>query len=221
MPDNGILILITVFVIVIVIFLMTLMVLRLKRVFSLKKKIEDVAEGAGYMNSLLITLCGRKNVLKNIYLPVSGSSAMKLCKSDYIVVNPGGVIVITVKAMKGYIENPMRGDWRQFYGDRAVQFENPFEKNATNMRAVNNILKSENMLDIPIKSIIVFTSSDVEYKNRFSQIVSPERAVTYIDQQRRTRVIDRKQIDRVLYILNNHRKNVMPDQTAQFPTVRR
>lgn len=215
------LILITVVVMLIVSFLMILMLLHLKRTFRLKKKIEYVADNAGYMGSMLETLCGSRNVIRNVRFPPCGDCCGKLCGPDYIIVNSGGVIVVTVKSLNGYIENPMRGDWRRFGNNGTVQFENPFEKGNMHIHAVSKILNADDISDVPIKNMIIFTRSDVKFKNKFSQIFSPERAVAYIERQRRTHVIDKKTEDRIVTILDRYSKTAQMDSTMHVSDVPR
>lgn len=215
MSKNG-LILITVVVMAVVIFFMMLMLLRLKRTFRLRKKIDDVTVNAGHMGAMLEVLCGGRNVIRNVYFPVSGDYGEKTTKADYIVVNSGGVIILTVKSMNGYIENPMRGDWRRFGNDGTVQFENPFENGNVNVRAVSELLNTDKISDIPVKSVIIFTRSDVKFKNKFSQIFSPARAVSYIENQRRTHVIDKKTEERIICLLNRFAGSWAMDSAKQL-----
>ena len=81
--------------------------------------------------------------------------------------------------MRGFIEDPMRGDWRQFNGNRIVQFNNPIELNSKRTRALDRVIRGRGF-KVPIKGIVVFTYEDVRFKNRLKRVFSAESSIKYI-----------------------------------------
>ena len=69
--------------------------------------------GCGYLRELYLTAFGKQcRVLRDIYLHRDGGAGGSLCLVPMVVVCRGGIFTVEEKHMDGFIENPMRGDWR-------------------------------------------------------------------------------------------------------------
>ena len=64
-------------------------------------------------------------LLKNVVFPFNLSPDSKLFRTDAILVNRGGVLIVTIRNMHGTVENPFHGDWRQFHANAIKQLRNP------------------------------------------------------------------------------------------------
>ncbi len=109
--------------------------------------------------------------------------------------------------MDGFIENPMRGDWRQFHGDRIIQFQNPCERNAVHIAAIRRLLDARGIKYGSAKGIVVFTGHDYRFKNNFAQVLSAEGSLDYLGGEMRGRIITPEQVDTICRVLKqqNHR----------------
>lgn len=138
----------------------------------------------------------RYRVVEDIYVP-SGRHDGKIYRIPLMLVGRAGIILVEEKRMSGFIENPMRGDWRQFHGNRIVQFQNPIESNLIHAQAVRKRLSSHGYPVPPVRGVIVFSEDDVRFKNRFRQVVTAELSVGYIRELMKENVISKIDADRI------------------------
>lgn len=89
------------------------------------------------------------------------------------------------------------GDWRQFHGDRIVQFQNPIESNLFHAQALRKRLSAHGYPAPPVRGVIVFSEGDVRFKNRFRQVVTAEPSVGYIRELMKENVISKIDADRI------------------------
>ena len=164
--------------------------------------------GCGYLRELYLTAFGKQcRVLRDIYLHRDGGAGGSLCLVPMVVVCRGGIFTVEEKHMDGFIENPMRGDWRQFHGDRIVQFQNPCERNAVHIAAIRRLLDARGIKYGSAKGIVVFTGHDYRFKNNFAQVLSAEGSLDYLGGEMRGRIITPEQVDTICRVLKqqNHR----------------
>lgn len=138
----------------------------------------------------------RYRILENIYLP-SGKQDGKIYRIPLMLVGRAGIVLVEEKRMSGFIENPMRGDWRQFHGERIVQFQNPIEINLFHGQALRKRLASHGYPIPPVRGVIVFSEGDVRFKNRFRQVVTAESSAGYIRELMKENVISKIDADRI------------------------
>lgn len=142
--------------------------------------------------------------------PVPGNSGA-IAEIDHIVVNRGGILLISVCPFSGTIENPFHGDWRQFYMQNIVQFRNPLDRNGANARVLNALLKREKLYNIPISGIAVFPDNRTRFKNRIEQVMTVNRLVSYIKDMNKSRFLSGGEIRRTIRAL---RKCCLPVSTG-------
>lgn len=119
-------------------------------------------------------------LLKNVVFPFNLSPDSKLFRTDAILVNRGGILIVTIRNMHGTVENPFHGDWRQFYNNSIMQLRNPLELNAAYTKALNAHLRHRDIENVPINSIVVYIDNKTKFKTKISQIVSIDRMLMYI-----------------------------------------
>ncbi len=134
----------------------------------------------GFLFELFSSALGRKcRILKNIYIRYEDNRGAGMMCIPLIVIGSGGILIAEEKHMHGFIEDPMRGDWRQFSGNRIIQFSNPIEVNSKRIKELEKLMRDRGF-KADVKGIVVFTYKDVRFKNRLKQVYSAESSVKYI-----------------------------------------
>jgi hypothetical protein len=128
-----------------------------------------------FVYNLLKTQFPQSRLFRGVTLPLEpGRADGPRTEADIIAVGRGGVCVIEVKGHKGFIENPIKGEWCQVYGEKVLPFHNPFEQNAGHLRAVERIFKTEHFYNVPLLNIVVFTDGKVKFKNRHDNLYTAD-----------------------------------------------
>lgn len=149
----------------------------------------------------------KRRIMRHIYLPYTSEPDSRLFYVDLLVINHGGILLITVKHFRGSIENPFRGDWRQFYNNNITQFCNPFEESGVYARALGNIFKQDNMANIPIRSAICYLDGKTRFKNRIEQLLVADKLVPYIKDMGKNRFLSGMEINNVAYAIRINRRS--------------
>lgn len=155
----------------------------------------------------------KQRIMRRVYLPYTSEPDSRIYCIDLIVINHGGVLLISIKDYHGTIENPFRGDWRQFYNNNIIQFHNPFEESSIYSRALGNLLKKEKMLNIPIRSAVCYIDSKTRFKNRIEQLLAADRLIAYINDMAKNRFLSGKEIKNTIHIIQNMRKTIKNNKT--------
>lgn len=120
--------------------------------------------GKGYYGEYLVfcelykKIVGNCKILMNLNIPTEKSKTTEI---DLLMIHETGIYVFEIKHYKGKIYGNDTGEiWTQYF--RTVKnsvFKNPMLQNEYHIEAINKLFDN-----IPIKSVIVFTSSDCEIK---------------------------------------------------------
>lgn len=162
---------------------------RIKRARRIKLLLSAGRRRDDFLKELYKTAFGRRcYILENIYIPLRPGDK-KLCLLPLVLIGSGGIMIFEEKRMSGFIENPMRGDWRLFSGNRIMQFQNPVERNTIHARAIKKMLEAEGRAVCDIKGLVVLTESDVRLKNKLAQLVSAEASLDAIDRMMKNKSI--------------------------------
>ena len=201
---------ILVLLILVLLFIMVLFGRRMLRALRERRLLLSGRGGSGFLRELYLTAFGKQcRVLRDIYLyRGNGGGGSALCLVPMIVVCRGGVFTVEEKHMGGFIENPMRGDWRQFNGDRIIQFQNPCERNAVHIAAIRRLLDARGVKYGSAKGIVVFTGRDYCFKNNFAQVLSAEGSLDYLGGEMHGRVITAEQVDRICRVLKQQNRAI-------------
>lgn len=143
---------------------------------------------------LLTINYGGERLLKNAVFPFNLSPDSKLFRADAIVVNRGGVLIISIRNMHGTIENPFHGDWRQFYMQAIKQMRNPLELNGAYAQSLIMLLRQSEIENVPVESLVVYLDPKTKFKNRIAQIIQIDRLTTYIHDMNNNRFLSGKEI---------------------------
>lgn len=150
----------------------------------------------------------KRMIMHRVCLPYTALPDSNCYNIDLLIVCNGGILMITVKDLKGTVENPFRGDWRQFYNNQITQFKNPFEESNNYARALCNLLKRDKMINIPIRSVVCYLDKKTRFKNRMEQLLVADKLVPYIKDMSKNRFLSRMEMENVLFCIRQSRRNV-------------
>ncbi len=143
-------------------------------------------------------------VMTGVYLPYLRSGNGKHAEIDHLIINRQGIFVIEVKSHNGYIRCPDEKMWWQTYNDKKISFYNPMRQNQTHTKIVSEILKSEGQYNVPVHSVVVFTSRRATFSHRYNNLVNSDTLVSYIRKTGKKNAITASQVNRVRSIIKDH-----------------
>lgn len=163
-----------------------------------------------YIYEMLSSYFPRKNIFRNLCFPVKKGDEKLWTEVDIVCVTHGGVVVIEVKGAKGHIDNPERGEWTQRYGEKVLKFQNPHEQNHGHVIAVENALKREGIMKLPIYNVVVFTEQNVKFRNRYKWLMRPEQIVDFVAELDDKLAMSRKDIKNIDAVFEKYKKQHKP-----------
>ena len=148
-------------------------IIHFKRELAAKKILQHGRRSDSFIYNLLATSFPKQNLIKNARIPAAIlQNNSEFLNVDLIAVSSGGIAVIKIFNQSGKIDDPIKGDWVMYNGGEGIRIANPFEINSHNMHAVEQIIKRERLSNIPVRNIVVFTSTKVTFRNRYDQLKS-------------------------------------------------
>lgn len=136
-------------------------------VFFIKKQknIKIGKEGEKRVASALKKYAGIRSykVINDIYLPLYD----KTTQVDHILIGFFGILVVETKNVSGEVYgDPKKKDWLHIMGKKEKQRKhnlyNPLLQNQTHIDCIRHLLGQENIYNINIESLIVFSSKKVQ-----------------------------------------------------------
>ncbi len=149
----------------------------------------------------------KRRIMRRVYLPYTEEPDSPLYCVDILVINHGGILLLSVKNLQGTIENPFRGDWRQFYNSTITQFRNPLEESSINARALTNLLKNQKVMNVPIKSAICYIDIKTKFKNKIEQLIPADKLIPYVKDMAKNRFLSGIEINKTTNLIQKKRKN--------------
>lgn len=176
-----------------------------------RKARQVIAQRRGSRSFAYELLCagiGKRYVLRNLRIPSGtkpdGSKAYHMI--DIMVINRGGVSIIDVNDQKGRVDNPFKGDWTLTYGNEQFSFHNPFEVNALRVRAVERLMKKENLYNVPISNIVLYTSKNIKFRNsKYQNLLTAEQLIPYMNDLNKNRFMTLSEMNRTLKLMTRFR----------------
>lgn len=159
-----------------------------------EKRLKQVLEDAFSANA----------VFTNVYIPYSNGNRDRCTEIDAIVVLRSGVYVIELKSHNGKIISPDSNRWTQIYNDKRISFYNPIYQNESHVKVINRILRSEGQYNVPIYSIVVFSSNKVTFTKQYEQIVGLNGLVKHIKSLGKNDAVSIAQTSRIKTILHSY-----------------
>lgn len=170
-----------------------------------RKKVESYGkESEQRVDALLKENFGEDFVMTGTFLPYLRSSEGKYTEIDHIVFTRGGIFVIEVKSHNGFIKCPNDRFWWQNYNDKKIRFYNPIWQNNTHVKIVQEILRNEGQYNLPIHSIVVFTSNKVTFSEKYDNLIGVGELVGYIKHRCRKNTISAQRLRRIIAIIKKH-----------------
>ncbi len=201
-PQSLLLIFATLAVVILVAAVAFVIILKLQSA-SRRRKIESFGrESEQRIDSLLKNSFGESAVMSGVYLPYLRSQNGKHAEIDHLVITRSGVFVIEVKSHNGYIRCPNEKTWWQTYNEKKISFYNPIWQNNTHTKIVSEILKKEGQYNVPIISIVVFTSRRVTFSQKYDNLIGADELVAYIKKNTRKKALSTTQVSRVRAIIS-------------------
>lgn len=160
-------------------------------------------------------------VFSGIYVPYINKGVDRYAEIDAVVVLSSGVFVIELKSHNGKITNGDTKYWTQVYNDKRISFYNPMYQNDTHVKVINSILKSEGQYNVPIYSVVVFTSNKVTFTNDYKNLVSLDELTRYIKKTGKSDAISIPQTTRIRTILRSYIRTGKKIETDHKKAIRK
>jgi|GEM_PF-661581 Nuclease-related domain. len=160
-----------------------------------------------FVYNLLKTQYSENRLLHGVTLPLDPANRSgPRTEVDLIAVGRGGVCIIEVKGHKGFIENPIKGDWCQVYGEKVLPFRSPFEQNAGHLRAIERIFKAEHVYNVPLLNMVVFTDNGVKFKNRHDNLYTADNLLPSLRDINRSRFMSGSELKKATAAIRKYAK---------------
>jgi len=171
---------------------------RRKKIEGFGKKSEERTD------ALLKKAFGDEAVFSGIFLPYIHNADRKFAEIDHLVVTKNGICVIEVKSHNGKIRCPEEKYWWQTYNEKKISFYNPLWQNKTHSKVVGEIMRSEGQYDIPIYSVVVFTSRRVTFSHSYKYVIKVDELVDFIKKNGRKNSLSQNRVKRVRDIITRN-----------------
>ena len=170
-----------------------------------KKLLQSTERDADFVYHLLRTAFPNGHIFRRAALPFSTiDGSVRRVPADLILVDRGGVFVIRVKTMPGMIDNSGRQTWTVRNARGMAEFSNPFEQNRMAVHAVEHLLKTENLYNVPRYNIVVFSARKVGFRVRTERLLTAERMIDALRDMNRNRFLSQKEISATISAFRKH-----------------
>ena len=150
------------------------------------------------------TRFSRINTLKNVKLLINDSRAnggRYIADIGLVFVNKGGIVIIDTVPGSGFIDITEGGTWNRIINDKYYSFADPFIKSKHNVHALKTFLRSEEVENIPVHNLVMFSGKRVKFSKRIDGLVTAEDLAPYIKDINKDKFLTRGEIRRVVKML--------------------
>ena len=121
-------------------------------------------------------------VMNDLYLPLYD----KTTQIDHILIGFFGLIVVETKNIGGEVYGePKKKDWLHIMGKERHTMYNPLMQNQTHIDCIRHLLGKENIYNVNIESLVVFTNRKVAlYIPKKLPVITIKRLPKYLRQER-------------------------------------
>lgn len=169
-----------------------------------RRKIENYGRKSEIQtNSILKKAFSDNAVFSGIYLPYINNKHNKYAEIDHLVITRSGICVIEVKSHNGFIKCSDERYWWQTYNDKKISFYNPLWQNKTHIKIVGDILRSQGQYNVPIYSVVVFTSNRVTFSKNHENVIKADELVNYIKKHGKKNVLSETRTKRIRDIIKS------------------
>ncbi len=164
-----------------------------------------------FIYNLLKTSFPSGRILKQVSLPYrQPDGTAKRVPCDLLLVDQGGVFVIRVKNMSGAVDNANNQVWTVRNANGIIEMRNPFEQNQHCLKAVEDILKSEKVYNVPLYNLIVFSGKKVVFRNRSEKLLTAERLIETIRDMNRNKFLNAGEMADTIAAIRRYLPNPKP-----------
>ena len=138
-----------------------ILILVLSVVLKKKKSIKLGIEGEKKVSRVLKKYAGIRSykVINDLYLPLYD----KTTQIDHVLVGFFGILVVETKNLSGEVYgDPKKKDWLHIVGPKKHKLYNPLLQNQTHIDCIRYLLGKENMYNVNIESLVVFSNKKVQ-----------------------------------------------------------
>ncbi len=149
-----------IYILIIILIILILLFFILANYFKDKKIMKIGAKGEKIIAKILkrYSIIRGYKVINDIYLPLYEETT----QIDHILIGNFGVLVVETKNLHGEIYgNPSEKNWSQFIGTKKHKFYNPIFQNKTHIDNIRYIFNKENIYNINIDGVVVFTGNKI------------------------------------------------------------
>lgn len=160
-----------------------------------------------FVFNYLSTRFSRLNTMRNVNLLVkdmSTPSGKSVENIGLVFVNRGGVVVINTVAGSGYVEVNERGKWNRIINDRYYSFDDPFLQNARGVKKMKQFLRDEEIVNVPVHNVVVFTGR-VKFSKRIHGLITADELTEYIVDLNKYRILSKSEIKDVVKLIKYSR----------------
>ena len=185
-----------------VVIVLTFLIKTIRSEINAKKILQYGRKSENFIYDLLHTHYGAGKIIRNAYYKLNNGYTTEI---DMILVGKAGIMVFEIKAMKGFIDNPFKGDWCQMYNNKVLMFQNPFDQNVTHINAIKQILRKESIPNVKLHNIVVFTEPSVKFKHKEEMLLTSNNLLPFIADLNRNKFLKSGEIRNVAKILNKYK----------------
>ncbi len=185
----------------VVLTVISLLVYKGKMKATAQKLLGSNQRGGELIVKLLKTAFHSSRIITHAVLPLeNGQKAM----ADIILVDRGGIFVIRVKTFPGSVDNSSRSSWAVTNHKGVGEFPNPFEQNKYAVQAIDELMKKEELYNVPKHNVVVFSQKRVTFKIRSEKLLTAERMIEALKDLNRNRFLNGKEISLTLAAIRKY-----------------
>jgi len=128
-----------------------------------------------------------------------------LVNIEGIVVTRGGIMVVSTLNVSGFVDNPAHNNWIQYADGHITPMRNPVDLNEANVRAVRNLLRCENLMNIRVHNILVYPDPQTQFRYRCESVVPADGLISYIREQSKLKFIPILEVKKVTDSIRKYR----------------
>ncbi len=170
-----------------------------------EKLLKNGKRTGDFVYDLLKTSFPSGRLFKHVSLPLiypDGNAKRVPC--DLLLVDRGGVFVIRVKNLAGAVDNADQRLWRVRNQTGIVEIPNPFEQNRHGLKAVETILKQEQVYNVPLYNMVVFSGKKVVFRVRSDKLLTSDRLIETIRDLNRNKFLNQSEIVATVSAIRRH-----------------
>ncbi|MBE6637289.1 MAG: NERD domain-containing protein [Ruminococcaceae bacterium] len=169
-----------------------------------------------FIYDLLKTSFQTGRIFKHITLPAQLPDGTKTrVPADLILIDRGGVFVIRVRHLSGAVDNTDPRVWLVRNAAGTTEIANPFEQNRPALHAVERILRRENVYNVPLYNLVVFSGKKVSFLSRSEKLLTSDRLLETIRDMNRNKFLNQKEISAAVTAIDKYLPPKRPNRKTK------